>query len=248
MLPLSCLRCADSKSNSSTRLPRKTTTRVSSGWVASMSILLAIGRSHGDRARSCRAASAGGEDNGPIFVDWSGPKVASAASRARPAIGKRNTAEPFDMDLGCASNINSKPRRDGSAERGRDFASWRQCGAMALRGLAATNVTRTRSGSPLSPLASAELCVATNAAFVEDMIGLNIFSTKTVAVQRIESSVCPAPGSSLREPIVFEGADRGARTGGRHADTTGTFHRQHALHKAAAAELASRLWDLPAAV
>src|SRR6516165_10395147 len=99
MLPLSCLRCADSKSNSSTRLPRKTTTRVSSGWVASMSILLAIGRSHGDRARSHRAVSAGGEDSGPIFVAWSGPEVASAASIARPAFGKRNTAEPFDIDL-----------------------------------------------------------------------------------------------------------------------------------------------------
>src|SRR5215469_16570233 len=42
MLPRSCLRLADSKSNSSTRFPRTTTTRVSSGWVASMSILLAI--------------------------------------------------------------------------------------------------------------------------------------------------------------------------------------------------------------
>ena len=35
----SCWRSAASKSNSSTRLPRSTTTRVSSGWVASMSIL-----------------------------------------------------------------------------------------------------------------------------------------------------------------------------------------------------------------
>src|SRR5262245_65142752 len=42
MLPRSCLRLADSKSNSSTRFPRTTSTRVSSGWVASMSILLAI--------------------------------------------------------------------------------------------------------------------------------------------------------------------------------------------------------------
>src|SRR5258707_2913504 len=54
MLPRSCLRLADSKSNSSTRFPRSTTTRVSSGWVASMSILLAIDLSLGgasDRAR-----------------------------------------------------------------------------------------------------------------------------------------------------------------------------------------------------
>src|SRR6476620_7182270 len=42
MLPRSCLRWAVSKSNSSTRLPRTTTTRVSSGWVASINILLGI--------------------------------------------------------------------------------------------------------------------------------------------------------------------------------------------------------------
>jgi hypothetical protein len=142
--------------------------------------------------------------------------------------------------LTCASNINSKPRRGGSARRGRDFARCRRCGAMALRGSAATNARRARSGSSSSPLALAELCAATNAVFVEDMIGLNIVSTNVVALRRIESSVCPAPGSS------FKGADLGERAGGRHADTTGTFHRQHALHKAAAAELASRLWDLPA--
>src|SRR6185295_5373599 len=46
MLPRSCLRLALSKSNSSTRLPRSTTTRVSSGWVASINILSAIGKSH----------------------------------------------------------------------------------------------------------------------------------------------------------------------------------------------------------
>src|SRR5712692_6025425 len=52
MLPRSCLRLALSKSNSSTRLPRTTTTRVSSGWVASISILLAIdGSSCGALAR-----------------------------------------------------------------------------------------------------------------------------------------------------------------------------------------------------
>ena len=77
-----------------------------------------------------------------------------------------------------------------------------------------------------------------NAVFVEDMINLNIFSTNTVAPQRTESSVCLAPRS-------FRGSRPGARAGGRHADTTGTFHRQHALLKAAACELASRLWDLP---
>src|SRR5262249_37342376 len=45
MLPRNWRRLADSKSNSSARLPRTTTTRVSSGWVASISILLAIDES-----------------------------------------------------------------------------------------------------------------------------------------------------------------------------------------------------------
>src|SRR5215471_19647943 len=54
MLPLSWRRLADSKSNSSTRLPRSTTTRVSSGWVASISILLAIDVSLGGARDSAR--------------------------------------------------------------------------------------------------------------------------------------------------------------------------------------------------
>src|SRR6516225_8626232 len=102
MLPLNCLRCADSKSNSSTRLPRKTTTRVSSGWVASISILLAIGKSHGDRyAQSRRAAWAGREETGPIFGGWNGSEAASAASIRGPAAGERQigAAEPVALNL-----------------------------------------------------------------------------------------------------------------------------------------------------
>src|SRR4030081_215905 len=56
MLPRSCLRLADSKSNSSTRFPRTTTPRVSSGCVASMSILLAMNLSLGGAAERARPA------------------------------------------------------------------------------------------------------------------------------------------------------------------------------------------------
>ena len=69
-----------------------------------------------------------------------------------------------------------------------------------------------RSGSSSSPLALAELCAATNAVFVEDMIGLNIVSTNVVALQRIESSVCPAPETSLGEPIVAHAPEAVTRT------------------------------------
>src|SRR3954451_10629948 len=52
MFPRSCRLEADSKSNSSTFWPRTTTTRVSSGREASISILFAMTNSrHGDRRR-----------------------------------------------------------------------------------------------------------------------------------------------------------------------------------------------------
>jgi hypothetical protein len=57
----------------------------------------------------------------------------------------------------------------------------------------------------------AELCVATIAVFVEDMIGLNIFSTNIVALRRIESCVCLAPASS-GEPIVANAPEAVTRT------------------------------------
>jgi hypothetical protein len=74
------------------------------------------------------------------------------------------------------------------------------------------NAKRARSGSSSSPLALAELCAATNAVFAEDMIGLNIFSTNVVTLRRIESSVCPAPRSSSREPIVAHAPEAVTRT------------------------------------
>src|SRR5215210_2867775 len=69
MLPRNWRRLADSKSNSSTRLPRTTTTRVSSGWVVSISILLAIdgvscgthGTSAARRGRWPRSPGDGGD-------------------------------------------------------------------------------------------------------------------------------------------------------------------------------------------
>jgi hypothetical protein len=114
--------------------------------------------------------------------------------------------------LTCASNINSKPRRDGSAARGRDFARCRRCGATPLSGFAAAKARRARSGSSSSPLALAELCVAASAVSVEDMIGLNIFCTNVVALQRIESSVCPTPRTSLREPMMAHAPEAVTRT------------------------------------
>jgi len=48
--------------------------------------------------------------------------------------------------------------------------------------------------------------------FVEDMICLSIVSTNIVALQRIESSVCPAPGWSLGEPLLAHAPEAVTRT------------------------------------
>src|ERR1700733_12572019 len=113
MLPRSCLRCADSKSNSSTRLPRRTTTRVSSGWVASMSILLAIGKSHKGRhacslhvavmsdAKSDLAREKG---TGPMVGEWDGLEVPRSGQGPREGqcAGERVKATAprwLDLDL-----------------------------------------------------------------------------------------------------------------------------------------------------
>ena len=138
---------------------------------------------------------------------------APQAWKGQPSAGDTRTLPGRLMQtLTCASNINSKPRRDGSAERGRDFAKCRRCGATPLSGFAAAKARRARSRSSSSPVALAELCVAANAVSVGDMIGLNIFSTNVMALQRIESSVCPAPATSLREPIVAHAPEAVTRT------------------------------------
>src|SRR6516165_7597654 len=69
ILPRSCLRVADSKSNSSTRWPRRTTTRVSSGCAASTSILLGIDRSLDGRLAGARRNKAARAEPGLIVVE-----------------------------------------------------------------------------------------------------------------------------------------------------------------------------------
>jgi hypothetical protein len=84
-----------------------------------MSILLAIGKSLKGR-RSYRAASAGREQIGPIFVDWYGPEAASAASGKGAAVGERqtHTAEPFNtnLDLRLEHKLQTAMRRQRQAQ------------------------------------------------------------------------------------------------------------------------------------
>src|SRR5690606_23845488 len=80
MLPRNCRRVADSKSNSSRRLPLVTTIRVSSGWMASTSILLvaikiystpsrARTRGPANRLPSCGAMRGGWFRDGAVDAD-----------------------------------------------------------------------------------------------------------------------------------------------------------------------------------
>src|SRR5262245_3954867 len=92
MLPRSCLRLADSKSNSSTRLPRRTTTRVSSGWVASISILLGIDQSLDRKRPHSRVRAPHGRPKAAqqgtclTVVEWKGRQRASV-ERSRHCTG-----------------------------------------------------------------------------------------------------------------------------------------------------------------
>src|ERR1700751_3286196 len=94
MLPLSWRRLADSKSNSSTRFPRSTTTRVSSGWVASMSILLAIELTLGgapgraDQAPRRRAGHAMGQTE--LWVETRDRLGGARRTRARSPAAARS--------------------------------------------------------------------------------------------------------------------------------------------------------------
>ena len=89
MLPRSGLRLAASKSNSSTRLPRTTTTRVSSGWVASMSILLAIELSYAAPAPSTSA----GTPDGGSRASKGGPKTGRGRKRNKEATPQSRGAD-----------------------------------------------------------------------------------------------------------------------------------------------------------
>jgi len=101
------------------------------------------------------------------------------------------------------------------------------------------NATTRAVPAVLIPIGLAELCAATSAVLGEDKL-LRTSSPPTRGTAAVESRVALAPRLSL------VGNRSGIRTGGRHADTTGTFTVNTLLLKAASAELASRLWDLPA--
>src|SRR5258708_250338 len=120
MLPRSCLRLADSKSNSSTRLPRRTTTLVSSGWVASISILLGIDWSLDGTPARFRPSSPRGRygtarpGNGLIVGEWKGlcgrrrnPDARSLAgaecASATHGVVRRRDAAAMDLALDVRS-------------------------------------------------------------------------------------------------------------------------------------------------
>src|SRR6516162_4911425 len=100
MLPLNCLRLADSKSNSSTRWPRSTTTRVSSGWVASISILLGIDQSLARRrARGRSSLQTARPDTGLTVVEGAGAWNTADLCLRRGSLAARRNFRRIDLNV-----------------------------------------------------------------------------------------------------------------------------------------------------
>src|SRR5215813_6907742 len=78
------------------------------------------------------------------------------------------------------------------------------------------NATTRAVPAVLIPIGLAELCAATSTVLGEDKL-LRTSSPPTRGTAAVESRVALAPRLS------FLGNRSGTRTGGRHADTTGTF-------------------------
>src|SRR5271169_873463 len=109
MLPRSGFLLADSKSNSSTRLPLRTTTRVSSGWEASMIILL-------DMCNSRRARA-----GGSVRPGWALEVQARRAKVGRKKV--KRTRRPGDgpasvkaKRIGCAATAAPRVRARGPTD------------------------------------------------------------------------------------------------------------------------------------
>src|SRR5277367_3660492 len=111
MLPRSGFLLADSKSNSSTRLPLRTTTRVSSGWEASMIILL-------DMCNSRRARA-----GGSVWPWWALEVQARSAKVGEGRKKVKRTRRPGDgpasvkaKRIGCAATAAPRVRARGPTD------------------------------------------------------------------------------------------------------------------------------------
>src|SRR5258706_11310707 len=117
MLPLSCFLLAVSKSNSSSRFPLMTTTRVSSGWVASINIRLAIWQ-----LLQCATGTAprgGGRRRETVVGDqgWCHVDLSNGAGRtcrdARTGTMRR-TGPKARRQIRSAEPVRSRPHRKAS--------------------------------------------------------------------------------------------------------------------------------------
>src|SRR6202050_816310 len=124
IFPRSGFLLADSKSNSSTRLPLRTTTRVSSGWEASIIILLDMCNSRGARAGgSVRPGRALEAQARRADVGEGREKVRRTrrrGDRSAPVTGKQirsaATVRPRGRTRGVTDNL-LRPRHDDPETR-----------------------------------------------------------------------------------------------------------------------------------
>src|ERR1700723_445326 len=122
MLPRGGFLLADSKSNSSTRLPLRTTTRVSSGWEASIIILLDMCNSRRGRAGGSARPGRALEAQARRANVGEGRKKVRRTRRRRPApvtgkqIGSAATVRPRVRTRGVTDNL-LRPRHDDPETR-----------------------------------------------------------------------------------------------------------------------------------
>src|SRR5215813_2510363 len=244
MLPRSCLRLADSKSNSSTRWPRRTTTRVSSGWVASTSILLGIDQSLADRlarGRRCpprgRRKTARPETGLTVVERMSLVRARDrriASSRARA--GRRNNARRREVALAAnGEGFGVRSQHDLWPVTGRQRSASAAAGSFGWR-----SSTRDSGFKSVSRPAVARGICRTQHGWCPQEHRLR-WSVRAASLRRREPNL-PA----TFPPVACRGAvlRRACRMSER--GTTGTANRQHPFIRAGGGRWQGSRWRLPA--
>ena len=165
MLPASCRLFSNSKSNSSTRVPSTTTTRVSSAWVASISIFFVMvsfvnasdargpAATHAQRHRGCIRSTPPGRDLWTLWGAGLRHRFRSCALHrgSSPARGAKSTP-PGPVRSGPPARVDSRMARTpvaGVPGSSKTTAAVLQCRKLA------TNTSRMRV--PLQPIQDATL-------------------------------------------------------------------------------------------
>src|SRR4051794_33909131 len=149
MLPLSCLCSADSKSNSSIRVPLTTATRVSSGWRASISMRMDIENSPGARLELFEAATRHdlGHAGRGGALGGGGIKDKCLCCTGHPASLREKYARRLDLERGLGvlwlhASVNLESRGPSHRPRRKDRQGAGHKAELASGGSARNSATR----------------------------------------------------------------------------------------------------------